>query len=229
MATQLHIAIDGPVAAGKGTVASRVAQKLGILYVETGAMYRAVALLGMREHIELHNATALLALLQTHTLTLTVSKETPGTCQVYLDDEDVTEKIRTPEVSQGSSVVATIPEIREYLVKKQQEIATGESVVMEGRDIGTVVLPDAQVKVFLTADPTIRAKRRQSQQAEKGITQSFEEILEETKKRDTLDTQRAINPLQVSQGATIIDTTKLTIDQVVETIINLSDHDPHKN
>src|SRR3989344_6298227 len=158
MATKLHIAIDGPVAAGKGTVASRVAQKLGILYVETGAMYRTVALLGKHENVELHNAQALLALLNTHTVEIAASRENPGTCQVFLDGKDVTEKIRTPEVSQGASVVATLPEIREYLVKKQKEIATNESVVMEGRDIGTVVLPNAQVKVFLTADPGVRAK-----------------------------------------------------------------------
>jgi len=222
MATKLHIAIDGPVAAGKGAVASRVAQKLGILYVETGAMYRAVALLGMRENVDLHSGAELLALLNTHEFTLTSSKDIPGTCQVFLDGEDVTEKIRMPEVSRGSSLVATIPEIREYLVKKQQEIAKSESVVMEGRDIGMVVLPEAQVKVFLTADPVIRAKRRQTQQAEKRIIQSFEQILDETQKRDKIDMQRAINPLQVSKGAKVIDTTTMSIDEVVDAIINLT-------
>lgn len=222
MTTKLHIAIDGPVAAGKGAVASRVAQSLGILYVETGAMYRTVALLGMREKVDLHDEDALLSLLKKHEFTLAPSKDAPGTCRVFLDGEDVTEKIRTPEVSQGSSLVATLPEIREYLVKKQQEIAKSESVVMEGRDIGMVVLPEAQVKVFLTADPVIRAKRRQAQQAEKGIKQSFEQILDETQKRDEIDMQRAINPLQVSKGAYVIDTTRMSIDEVVENIINLT-------
>jgi cytidylate kinase len=222
MAQKLHIAIDGPVAAGKGTVASLVAKKLGILYVESGAMYRTVALLGMHNNVDLTDEGALLNLLGSHTITLEASSNKPGECSVFLDSKNVTDSIRTPEVSNGSSIVAKHPGIRSYLVKKQQVIAENNSVVMEGRDIGSIVLPHAQIKVFLTADSGERAKRRQGQLAQKGIIQSYEEIEKETQKRDEQDMNREINPLRVVPGATVIDTTNLSIDEVVTKIVNLT-------
>jgi cytidylate kinase len=221
MAKPLHIAIDGPVAAGKGTVASLVAKKLGILYIESGAMYRTVALLGMREQIDLTDEDAVFKLLQTHEISLVPSKDAPGVCLTFLDGQNVTDIIHTPDISRNVALVAKHLSIRSYLVKKQREIAKDNSVIMEGRDIGSVVLPNAQVKVFLTADSSERAKRRQKQLAQKGITHSFKDIEQETKKRDDHDMNRKINPLHITPGATVIDTTKMTIDEVVDAIISL--------
>lgn len=222
MVKKLHIAIDGPVAAGKGTVASKVAQKLGILYVDTGAMYRAVALLGMREGVDLDNEQALLQLLSKHDVNFSSSTSKPGMYEIFLDTENISDKIRTPEVSKNSSIVAKLPRIRKFLVEKQKKIAQDVSAVMEGRDIGSVVLPHAKIKIFLTADSGERAKRRQLQLSQKGVTISLEQVLLETEKRDQQDLTREATPLKVAEGATVIDTTDLTIDQVVEKILGIA-------
>ena len=219
MKNVLHIALDGPVAAGKGTIASELARRLNISYVESGAMYRAVGLIGLNDKISLSDEKALIKAVSTHKLTIKPSKKIKGACDIFVDGENITDNIRSPQISAASSQVAVHPLIRSYLVKKQRAIAKKNSVVMEGRDIGTVVLPDADVKVYLTADIAIRAKRRQQQQKQKGIIQTFKNVLQETKDRDYNDMHRKINPLKPAEGALYLDTTNLSIDEVVEKIM----------
>lgn len=219
MRKKIHIAIDGPVAAGKGTTALLLAKKLKIVYVDTGAMYRAVALLGLRNKVDLKDEKKLLELLKINKIHFKISKKPGRGCGIFLKEENILEKIRTQEVSWGSSVVGTLPKIRKYLVARQQQLAEKESVVMEGRDIAAKVLPRAELKVYLTADQKIRAKRRQRQLLERGIKQSFNKVLTETKTRDYQDARRKADPLKIVPDAFVLDTTKMTIDQVAETII----------
>lgn len=219
MSNQVQIAIDGPVAAGKGTVAFRLAQKLKILYVDTGAMYRAVALLGLRQGLNLEKAKPLLALLPQAKIELQVPQKDDGRfCTVLLNGEDITWKIREPRISKGASQVAIFPKVRKYLVNLQKQIAKSQSVVMEGRDITTVVLPNADLKVYLTADQKERARRRFLQQKALGEDQPFAEVLEETKQRDHRDKTKGA--LKLAEDAWVLDTTNLTINQVVEKILN---------
>lgn len=216
----LHIAIDGPVAAGKGTVAAEIAQRLDIVYVDTGAMYRAVALLGIQNNINLYDENKIARLLEKSKIEFKKVEHNHGTYDIFLNCRNVSKEIRTQEASEGSSIVATLPRVRKFLVEKQQEIAKNQSVVMEGRDITTKVLPNADLKIYLTADQEERARRRQKQQAEKGIKQKFKEVLQETKKRDARDTQRTADPLVIAPDAYVLDSTNLTVDQVVEEIVS---------
>lgn len=217
----LQIAIDGPVAAGKGTVAAEIAKKLNIIYVDTGAMYRAVALLGNKNNIDLKDEDKLIDLLKKTNIEFKKVKHNHGSYNIFLDGVNVSQKIRTQKVSEGASVVAVLPKVREFLVKKQQEIAKNQSVVMEGRDITTRVLPKADIKIFLTADQKERARRRQKQLEEKGIKEPYYKILEETKIRDKRDMERETDPLKISKEAFVLDTTNLTIDETVEEIMRL--------
>lgn len=217
-----HVAIDGPVAAGKGTASRLVAQKLGFLYVDTGAMYRMTALLGIRHQVDLDDEEELVELIKKTKMAMhNPSKdELDGRLTtVFLDDEDVSWKIRTEEVSQGSSKVAVHPKVREVLVAKQQEIAKSQNVIMEGRDITFKVLPNAQLKIFLTANDVIRAKRRHQQLLIKGVDIGFDEVYKELKERDERDSQRDADPLQIVAGAWVIDTSDLGIDKVVDLIV----------
>ena len=215
-----QIAIDGPVAAGKGTIASILAQKKQCVYVDTGAMYRAAALLAKRNNIDLLDEGKLTALLKKTKLTLAPPKKNDkNKCLVFLNGEEVTKDLRTPEISWGSSKVATLPQVRKILVEIQKKIAKKESVIMEGRDITTRVLPEADFKIYLTASQEERARRRKMQLEEQGINKSFSEVLAETKKRDDQDTKREADPLRVAPDAWVLDTTNLTIDQVVEAIL----------
>lgn len=209
----LQIAIDGPVGAGKSTVAALLAQKLGILYLDSGAMYRAVAVLGTRNKVDLKNEKEIVALLKK------VKIKFDDCRRIFLNNEDVTQEVRTPEAGLGSSVVATLPGVRRILVKKQKEMACDRSVVMEGRDITTRILPKATLKIYLTADQKERARRRFKEFAEKGIKKSLSEVLEETVKRDKQDTERKIDPLTIVPDAWVLDTTDLTIGEVVEKIL----------
>lgn len=215
----VQIAIDGPVAAGKGTVASRIAQKLDLLNIDTGAMYRAVALIGMSNAVDLQDEKKLIQLLEKTTLEVKASPQKPGTCEIFVNGENITDAIRTQQISWGSSVVATHPAVRRYLVAKQQEIAKKKSVVMEGRDIALRVLPGATIKVYLTADQKIRAKRRYEQLKQKGISANFDKILNETQKRDEQDTSRTVDPLKPVANAYILDTTDLSVNEVVNLIL----------
>ncbi|TYQ15405.1 UNVERIFIED_CONTAM: cytidylate kinase [Acetivibrio alkalicellulosi] len=213
----ISIAIDGPAGAGKSTIAKSISSKLGILYLDTGAMYRAVALKANRENIDTKNKDELSKLVKSIDIKVIYSH---GEQKVYLDGEDVTAHIRTPEVSLGASNVATVPDVRIKMVELQREIASDNSVVMDGRDIGTYVLPKADVKIFLTADVKERAKRRYSEQVLKGVTNiTLEAVLEDIEYRDKNDSSREFAPLSKASDAIEIDTTNMKIEEVVNTIL----------
>lgn len=222
MHQSFQIAIDGPVAAGKGTISRLLAQQLGFLYVDTGAMYRATALLALREGINLDDEDQVVALLEKSKLEMRnplPPKETDGRLTtVILDGEDVSWAIRTQKCGDGSSKVAVLPKLRRVLVKKQQEIAASQNVVMEGRDITFRVLPDANLKIFLTASIEARAERRHTQYLSKGVNISIEEVIQEIKERDERDMQRDTDPLHIVPDAWVIDTSNLEIEEVVKLI-----------
>jgi len=222
MSEFFQIAIDGPVAAGKGTISRLLAQKLGFLYVDTGAMYRATALLALRQEINLGDEDKVVALLEKSKLEMRnpiPPKELDGRLTtVILDGEDVSWAIRTQKCGEESSKVATLAKLRQVLVKKQQKIAASQNVVMEGRDITFRVLPKANLKIFLTASIQARAERRHTQYLTKGVDISIEEVTKEIKERDDRDIQRKTDPLQIVPDAWIIDTSKLEIEEVVDLI-----------
>jgi cytidylate kinase len=215
----LQIAIDGNVASGKSIAASRLAKKLGLLYVYTGAMYRAIALAGVRKGYDLKKEEPIVELLKETKIELKKPSKKNRVCDVFLNGEDVTDQLFTPRVHWGSSQVAVFPKVRKCLVEFQQEIARNQGVVMEGRDIATIVLPNADLKIFMTADVQIRAKRRfkELQKSDKDV--SYDEVLEEIKKRDYQDSHRKINPLKKAEDAWVLDTSKLTIDEEIELIL----------
>lgn len=222
MAQTFHIAIDGPVAAGKGTVSRLVADRLQFLYVDTGAMYRVVALIGQRAGVDLHDQEKLVELLQKTEIDMRnpSAEERDGRLTtVLINGEDVSWAIRTEQVSKGASIVAAHPEVRRVLVDKQQIIAKNKEVVMEGRDITYRVLPNAQLKIYLTAGDTVRAKRRHMQLLTKGQDVPFQAVYTELLKRDEQDMNRATDPLKVIPEAWQIDTSDLSIEQVVELIV----------
>lgn len=223
MSKPFHIAIDGPVAAGKGTVSRLVADRLGFLYVDTGAMYRATALIGMRAGIGLEDEEQLVAKLRETDIEMRNPNEHEKDGRLttlLINNEDVSWAIRTEEVSKGSSVVAALPEVRKILVEKQQRVAEGQDVVMEGRDITYRVLPDAQLKIYLTGGDTIRAKRRHLQLLTKGQDISFDRVFQQLKDRDQKDMDRETDALKVLPEDWVIDTSDFSIEQVVELIVN---------
>ncbi len=214
----MHVAIDGPAGAGKSTIAKELARRLDLIYLDTGAMYRAVAIKAIRGQVPLRDSEKLQQMLDNTQLDVT---REDGQQHVYLDGEDVTSILRTPEVSMAASTVSTVGEVRRYLVRMQQALAAGKDVVMDGRDIGTKVLPDAQYKFFLTADDTVRAKRRFDELCEKGQKVRFEDVLSELRARDKQDTTRKESPLVCAKDATIVDSSALSIPEVVDTILSL--------
>jgi len=216
----LVIAIDGPVGAGKSTVAKLVARKLGYLYVDTGAMYRAVALKALRLGMDINDPIVMAMLAEATDIQL--QQQGDGSVRVFLDGEDVTEAIRTPEVSEASSIVSAHEGVRKVLAERQKAMAELGGVVMEGRDIQTVIAPDAEVKIFLTASLEERAKRRWLELQQKGISVSYEEVLQEVKERDERDKTRAIAPLRKAPDAVEIDTTGMTPEEVTEKIVKLA-------
>ena len=210
------ITIDGPAASGKSTTARGVASKLGFIYLDTGAMYRAVTLAVLREDILSKDILAVKALLDT----LFLSFETSGTdTRILLGEEDISEIIRSLEVTRNVSVVSAIPEVRKKMVSLQRKIAGQNDSVVEGRDIGTVVFPDADFKFFLTADYETRAVRRMKELAEMGIMQSVNEIVDDLKSRDQKDSTRRHSPLQMAEGAIEVDTTALSINGQIDFIV----------
>lgn len=216
MKSPLQIAIDGPVAAGKGDIAARLAKELGITYLYTGAMYRALALACIERRISTKAAHQIIEVLDSVRIDLEPSTGTDSSaCRVILDGRDITDRVTRPDVAAGSSDVAVIPQVRSKMVKLQQKMAEGKSVVMEGRDIGLRVLPNAQLKIFLTASREERARRRQKQWEEKGIVKPYEEVLEDTRIRDKQDSTRATDPLQKLPDAWELDTTSMTQDEVI--------------
>ncbi len=218
----LRVAIDGPVAAGKGSVARKVASRLNLVYIDTGAMYRTAALLAQRAGVSPDAESEIVALLKK----VTLDQRTPNDQEqdgrlttVLLDDEDISWKIRTKEVSALTAKVAALAEVRKVLVQKQQEIAANRSVVMEGRDITYKVLPNAELKIYLTASEEVRARRRHEQLLTTGEDSTLEQALKELRERDKLDMQRETDPLKIVDDAWVLDTSKLTIDQVVDDIV----------
>lgn len=215
----LTIAIDGPAGAGKSTIARAVAQVLNYTYVDTGAMYRAVALKCLNEHVDLTDHHAVYSTVaQSH---IRLTGQEGASLKVELDGNDVTGLIRSPEVSQAVSLVAQVPQVREWLVGMQREMGLAGGVVMDGRDIGTVVLPEADVKVFLTASAEERARRRYRELVEAGQSVNFDEVLEAIQLRDALDKSRAVSPLRQADDAVAIDTTSKEIDEVVSCVLEL--------
>jgi CMP/dCMP kinase len=222
MADVFQIALDGPVAAGKGTVARLVAERLGFLYVDTGAMYRATALLAIQHGVDLHDEAAIVELLKKAKIFLRnpLPEEKDGRLTtVLLDDQDVSWKIRTEEISRQVSVVAAHSQVRAQLVIQQQAIASVQNVVMEGRDIAIRVLPNAQLKLYLTANEIVRAKRRHLELQTRGQDIPFSQVLEDLMKRDLADTTREVDPLTVTDEHVVIDTSDLAIEKVVDLIV----------
>lgn len=218
--TAKQIAIDGPSGAGKSTAAKLVAQRLGYLYIDTGAMYRAVGLIAIRKKIDFADEQALTALTKRLDICLASGA---GFNRVIVDGEDVSAAIRHPEVGNAASAISTLAGVRQMLVRKQQEMATAQPVVMDGRDIGTVVLPHATCKIYLTAEPRIRAERRARELQEKGIAADVEQIAREMAERDLRDSSRANSPLRQAADAHLLDNSTLMIEQVVDIIIGIAE------
>ncbi|PFA70018.1 cytidylate kinase [Bacillus sp. AFS015802] len=215
---KLRIAIDGPAAAGKSTVAKIVAGKLSYLYIDTGAMYRSLTYKALTNNVDLHNESELNHLLSETTIELEPSEEGQ---LVFLDGKDVTDEIRQASVTNSVSHVAVHSRVREEMVKRQQLLAKEGAVVMDGRDIGTHVIPDAEIKVFLLASVDERAQRRHEENLSKGYPTDLEQLKEEIARRDKIDSEREIAPLKKAGDATEIDTTSLSISEVVDQIMML--------
>ena len=214
----IRIAIDGPGGAGKSTLAKAVAKKLDILYVDTGALYRTVGLYVRRLNIDPKDAKAVGESLGG--LNIEVKYE-DGAQKVYLNGENPGDAIRTPEMSMYASAVSAIPAVRAFLLETQKDIARKNSVIMDGRDIGTVILPDADVKVFLTASPECRAMRRYKELLEKGQTVRYEDVLAEMNQRDHQDSTREIAPAEAASDAVLLDNSDLDLEGTVEAVIAL--------
>lgn len=208
----ISIAIDGPAGAGKSTIAKRLSAEFGFIYVDTGALYRAVGLYALRQGLTQLNAQTVPPLLPQITVKL---KFVDGLQRVFLNDQDVSEAIRQNEVSMAASDVSAIPAVREFLFELQRNIAKENNIVMDGRDIGTVVLPNADVKIFLTASPEVRAHRRHLELLEKGQSVDFQQLLEEIKTRDHNDSTRAVAPLKQAEDAVLVDSSDLTLEEAV--------------
>ena len=211
----IRIAIDGPGGAGKSTIAKLVGDKLGLEYIDTGAMYRAVGLKLNRKGIKPDDLISISNILEETTIDFVNGK-------IILDGNDVSDIIRTQEISKFASIYSQIPEVRSKLVDIQRRIAAGKSVIMDGRDIGTNVLTDAELKVFLTADSMVRARRRYDEFRSKGIKANLDDIHEEIKDRDYQDMNRKLNPLVQAEDAIRLDTSDMTIDEVVNTIVAMA-------
>lgn len=213
----INVAIDGPAGAGKSTIAKAAAKELGYIYVDTGALYRTIALSAVNSGV-IDNEEETVKMLDSIEVKLGFAED--GTQCVYLNGEDVSSKIRTPEISMGASKVSAIPKVREFLLDLQRNIAKENNVIMDGRDIATVVLPDANPKIFLFASPECRAERRYKELVEKGETVSYEEVLADVNQRDYQDSHREIAPLKPTEKSVMADTSSLTLEESIKLIIN---------
>lgn len=213
----INIAIDGPAGAGKSSVAKAVAAKLGFIYVDTGALYRSIGVNALKNSIETTDAEAVIALLPETKVEL---KYVDGTQKVILNGEDVSEAIRMPEASMAASNVSAIPAVREFLLDLQRDMAKNNNVIMDGRDIGTVILPNAEYKFFLTASAEVRADRRFKELKEKGIDVDYNALLEEIIQRDYNDSHRATAPLKQADDAVLIDSSNLTLEESIDAIVS---------
>lgn len=212
------IAIDGPVAAGKTTLSKHLAERLGFSLLDTGAIYRAVALASRRQNIDWSDEPSVATVASQMRIEF---RWIDGTNQVLIEGEDVTEAIRTPEMSQGASLVSALPAVRRALLDLQRQLGEQGKVIAEGRDIGTVVFPHADLKIFLTARPEIRARRRHQEWLRKGIDDSFEEVLEALKERDARDENRSAAPLKPASDSILLDSSDLSIQQVATRTLEL--------
>lgn len=210
------IAIDGPAGAGKSTVAKLVAQRLDFLYLNTGAMYRAITLKALKEGIDLNNGDILAELARKTKIDFEV-----GSGQVILDGDDVSQDIKKPEIDRNISTVVKHPQLREVMVRQQQSIGINNNIVVEGRDITTVVFPKAEIKIYLDASIEERAKRRHAELREKGYNIDLAQVIKETSKRDEADKTREHGALKVAHDAILLDTTGMSIEQVVESILEV--------
>jgi cytidylate kinase len=213
-----NIAIDGPAGAGKSTIAKAVAARLGHIYVDTGAMYRAMALYFMENKLDLKDEGIISGACDGADVSI---EYVNGTQRVILCGEDVSEKIRDEKVGNSASIVSVYPAVRSKMTALQQKLASVQPVVMDGRDIGTVVLPDAACKIFLDASPEVRAKRRVAQLAEKGVKAGYEEVLADIRDRDERDRNRPIAPLVAAVDATTVDTSDLTAEEVIGRLLEI--------
>lgn len=214
----INVAIDGPAGAGKSTISRKAAAELGYIYIDTGALYRTVGLNALRLGVDIQNDDAVIS-----TLTDDLKVELrfiDGEQRMFLNDEDVSTAIRTPEASMAASRVSAVPKVRQYLFDLQKNLAKNNNCIMDGRDIGTVVLPDADVKIFLTASPEARAQRRYKELLEKGMEASYDDVLADMIKRDYDDSHRAIAPLKQADDAILCDTSEIDLQQSIDLIIN---------
>ena len=214
----MNVAIDGPAGAGKSTIAKLCAKKLGLIYVDTGAMYRAVALYLLENGVNVENADIVA---EKCTGAMVDIRYVDGVQNVFLGDENVTGRLREEAVGNAASVTSTVPKVREHLFSLQRGLVERGGIIMDGRDIGTVVMPDADVKIFLTASSEVRATRRVKELEEKGEHPDFETVKKEIEERDHRDMTREISPLKQAEDAILVDTSDMTIDEVVEKIISL--------
>ncbi|WP_214540068.1 (d)CMP kinase [Staphylococcus pseudintermedius] len=212
----INIALDGPAAAGKSTIAKRVAAQLGMIYVDTGAMYRAITYYYLNNKERFTDFTSLIS-----EIDLRLGYDAEKGQRVFLNDNDVTDFLRENDVTQNVSYVSSIKEVRQFLVQVQQKLAADKGIVMDGRDIGTTVLPDAEVKVYMIASVEERAERRYKDNQERGIKSSIEQLKKDIAERDAYDMNREISPLKKAEDAIEIDTTGLSIEQVTDKILSL--------
>ena len=213
------IALDGPVGAGKSTLAREAAKHFGIIYVDTGALYRCVALYAMRNSIDFDDEKSIKDLLPR--IKIEMKYDSEGVQRMFLGGEDVTDDIRLPDVSMGASTVSAMPAVRDFLLETQQSMAKRYDVIMDGRDIGTVVLPNAGLKIFLYAAPEIRAKRRYDELVEKNINTTYEKVLNELNARDKNDSEREIAPLRPAEDAVKLDTSFLSLEESVKALCEI--------
>ena len=214
----MQVAIDGPASSGKSTISKLIAKENHFVYLDTGAMYRVVTLAVLKNQISLDDHRAIEQLVQTIEIGFSMQD---GKQSVFMNGEDVTDEIRSVEVTRNVSAVSALKEVRTRLVHLQREIAENHSIIMDGRDIGTVVLPQAEIKIFLVASVEERAKRRFIENQEKGTEMSYEELVEDIRRRDHIDSTRKESPLKKAEDAIEIDTTTMTIDDVVKTVTAL--------
>ncbi len=214
----IAIAIDGPAGAGKSTIAKAAAKALGFIYVDTGAMYRALGLFALREGVEPDDREAVKLLLKK--VEVTLSRNEKGEQLVILNGEDVSSLIRTEQVSMAASKISAIPEVRASLLSLQRDMAKKYNVIMDGRDIGTVILPDAKVKIFLTASAEIRAKRRYDELIARGENVTYDEVLRDVKERDDYDVNKPISPLKPAEDSILVDTSELSLQESIDLLIN---------
>lgn len=215
---KINIAIDGPAGAGKSTLAKAAAKRLGYLYADTGAVYRAVGYYASSHGADCSKPDEVIALLPEIHIELQIIN---GDQRVFVNGEDVSDKIRTPEASMNASLSSPIPQVRSFLLDLQRKLAEENDIIMDGRDIGTVILPHAQCKIFLTASDTVRAKRRVEQLKSKGDAADYDEILQSIRQRDKNDSERATAPLKKAEDAVLLDTSEMTEEEALETLIKI--------